>query len=35
MAYIDTENSYGYYSTVGVFKYTEEPEVYIEGLADS
>lgn len=35
MAYIDAENSYGYYSTVGVFKYTEEPEVYIEGLADS
>ena len=35
MAYIDTENTYGHYSTVGVFKYTEEPLVYIDGLEDS
>ena len=35
MAYIDTEDSYGHYSTVGVFKYTEEPNVYIDGLEDS
>ena len=35
MAYIDTENAYGHYSTVGIFKYTEEPLVYIDGLEDS
>ena len=32
MAYIGPENMVGYYSTVGVVKYTAEPRVYIDGL---
>jgi hypothetical protein len=35
MAYKAKDNSYGHYSTVGVFKYTIEPTVEIEGLSDS
>lgn len=35
MAYIDQKDNYGHYSTVGVFKYTEEPNVYIDGLEGS
>ena len=35
MAYINQDNEYGYYSTVGVIKYTTEPQVAIEGLSDS
>lgn len=35
MAYIDQNNNYGHYSTVGVFKYTAEPYVYIDGLEGS
>ena len=35
MAYIDQNDNYGHYSTVGIFKYTEEPNVYIGGLEDS
>ena len=35
MTYIDQNDNYGYYSTVGVFKYTEEPNVYIDGLEGS
>lgn len=35
MAYIDQNDNYGHYSTVGVFKYTEEPNVYIDGLEGS
>lgn len=35
MAYINIDGEYGYYSTVGIFKYTEEPDVSIKGLADS
>lgn len=35
MAYMDKNNEYGYYSTVGIIKYTTEPEVIIEGLEDS
>lgn len=35
MAYIDQKDNYGYYSTVGIFKYTEEPNVYIDGLEGS
>lgn len=32
IAFIDKTNTIGYYSTVGVIKYTGEPDVYIEGL---
>lgn len=35
MAYLDQNDNYGHYSTVGVFKYTEEPNVYIDGLEGS
>ena len=35
LAYIDKNNQYGYYSTVGVIKYTTQPEVAIEGLEAS
>lgn len=35
IAYIDQNDNYGHYSTVGVFKYTEEPNVYIDGLEGS
>lgn len=35
MAYIDQNNNYGHYSTVGAFKYTAEPYVYIDGLEGS
>ena len=35
MAYIDQNDNYGHFSTVGVFKYTEEPNVYIDGLEGS
>lgn len=35
MAYIDQNDNYGHYSTVGIFKYTEEPNVYIDGLEGS
>ena len=35
MSYIDQNDNYGHYSTVGVFKYTEEPNVYIDGLEGS
>lgn len=35
MAYKAKDGSYGHYSTVGVFKYTIEPTVEIEGLSDS
>lgn len=32
LAYIDKTDTVGYYSTVGVGKYTKKPDVYIEGL---
>ena len=32
LAFIDVNGVLGYYSTVGVFKYTARPSVYIEGL---
>lgn len=32
LAYIDEYGDTGYYSTVGVIKYTTEPSVYIQGL---
>lgn len=32
LAYIDTDGVYGYYSTVGIIKCTEEPEVSIKDL---
>lgn len=35
IAYIESNGTYGHYSTVGVFKYTKEPKVYIDGLGDS
>lgn len=35
IAYIDSSNQIGYYSTVGVVKYTAKPEVIIDGLEDS
>lgn len=35
MAYINQDNEYGYYSTVGVIKYTTAPKVAIDGLSDS
>lgn len=35
LAYINSEGENGYYSTVGVIKYTTTPEVIIEGLQDS
>ena len=35
MAYVDKTGEYGYYSTVGIIKYSSEPEVIIEGLQDS
>lgn len=35
LAYVDTEGLVGYYSTVGVVKYTAKPEVTIEGLENS
>lgn len=35
IAYIDSENTVGYYSTVGVVKYTVKPVVTIEGLNNS
>lgn len=34
MAYIATDKEIGYYSTVGIVKYTSKPKVYIEGLKD-
>lgn len=35
LAYIDTNNDIGQYSTVGIVKYTTKPEVGIEGLSSS
>jgi hypothetical protein len=35
IAYIDNANIVGYFSTVGVVKYTAKPQVVIEGLEDS
>ena len=35
LAYVDTEDLVGYYSTVGIVKYTAKPEVTIEGLKNS
>lgn len=35
IAYIDSSNQIGYYSTVGVVKYTAKPEVIIDGLEGS
>lgn len=35
MAYINNENIVGYYSTVGVVKYTTEPEVIIQNMDDA
>ena len=32
LAYIDETGEVGHYSTVGVIKYTSEPELFIEGL---
>lgn len=32
IAYIKTDLTIGYYSTVGIMKYTTKPEVYIDGL---
>ena len=32
MAYIDNDGGMGYFSTVGIAKYTAKPNVYIEGL---
>ena len=34
IAYINTNNEYGYYSTVGVVKYTTQPIVHIEGMQE-
>lgn len=33
LAYIDRNENVGYYSTVGILKYSSKPEIYIEGLA--
>jgi hypothetical protein len=35
IAYIDNTNIIGYFSTVGIVKYTAKPQVVIEGLEDS
>lgn len=35
LAFIDAAGTLGYYSTVGVFKYTTRPSVSIEGLGDN
>ena len=35
LAFIDVNGLVGYYSSVGVFKYTTQPSVYIEGLEDN
>ena len=35
LAYIDIDGTYGYYSTVGIIKCTETPDVEIKGLKDS
>lgn len=32
LAYIDSNDNIGYYSTVGVVKYTYKPNIYIEGM---
>lgn len=32
LAYVSTSNIVGYFSTVGIIKYTSKPRVYIEGL---
>lgn len=34
MAYIDQNNNPGYYSTVGIIKYTAKPQIFIEGLGE-
>lgn len=34
MAYIDQNSNPGYYSTVGIIKYTAKPQVFIEGLGE-
>lgn len=34
LAYIGLDDTVGYYSTVGVVKYTTKPDVYISGLED-
>jgi hypothetical protein len=33
LAFIDANGVVGYYSSVGVFKYTAKPTIYIEGLS--
>lgn len=35
LAYIDRNNIVGYYSTVGILKYTTKPDVFIEGMRTS
>ena len=35
MAYVDTQGTPGYYSTVGIAKYTTKPTVYIEGASEN
>lgn len=35
LAYVDGAGKIGYYSTVGIFKYTAEPEIIINGLDDA
>ncbi len=32
IAYVNNDKTVGYYSTVGIFKYTGEPNLYIEGF---
>ena len=34
MAYIDQNSNPGYYSTVGIIKYTAKPQIFIEGLGE-